>query len=193
MQNIQLAEASRFMREAQVDFKTREDGEDRYIEGYFSVFDSEYQIWDDWIEIVKHGAFKDTLLKDDIRALINHDTTLVLGRNTAGTLELEEREQGLFGRVKINPNDQDAMNVYARVQRGDVSQCSFGFDVLDLDTEVRDGVNYNYLTKVKLYEVSVCTFPAYTDTAVEARNAAAKNRRSTELWKAQQLKKLRRE
>ena len=200
MDEIRLSNASRFAMDATADFKTREDGEDRIIEGYFSVFDTEYRVWDDWTEVVRQGAFKETLRKDDIRALVNHDTTLVLGRNTADTLELREDDHGLFGRIKVNPNDQDAMNLYARVQRGDVTQCSFGFDVLDNETEIRDGITYTYLTKVKLYEVSCCTFPAYTATAIQARNAAAFETRkaearheSVEAWKAEQLKKLRKE
>lgn len=200
MAELRLCNASRFAIDATADFKTREDGEDRIIEGYFSVFDSEYQVWDDWTEVVKQGAFRETLKKDDIRALVNHDTTLVLGRTTADTLELREDEHGLFGRIKVNPNDQDAMNLYARVQRGDVTQCSFGFDVLANETEKRDGITYTYLTDVKLYEVSCCTFPAYTATEIQARNAAAYKTRMTEdkhaaveQWKTEQLKKLRKE
>lgn len=200
MGDIRLAGASRFSIDAAADFKTRADGEDLYIEGYFSVFNSEYKVWEDWTEVVRKGAFAETIRKDDIRALINHDTTLVLGRNTAGTLELQEDEHGLFGRVKVNPNDQDAMNVYARVQRGDVTQCSFGFDVLDNDTEVKDGVNYTYLTRVKLWEVSVCTFPAYQETEVQARNAAAYEerrrealKRDVDAWKARTIERLRKE
>lgn len=200
MAELRLCNASRFAIDATADFKTREDGEDRIIEGYFSVFDSEYQVWDDWTEVVKQGAFRETLKKDDIRALVNHDTTLVLGRTTADTLELREDEHGLFGRIKVNPNDQDAMNLYARVQRGDVTQCSFGFDVLANETEKRDGTTYTYLTEVKLYEVSCCTFPAYTATEIQARNAAAYKTRmaedkheAVERWKTEQLEKLRKE
>lgn len=200
MAELRLCSASRFAIDATADFKTREDGEDRIIEGYFSVFDSEYQVWDDWTEVVKQGAFRETLKKDDIRALVNHDTTLVLGRTTADTLELREDEHGLFGRIKVNPNDQDAMNLYARVQRGDVTQCSFGFDVLANETEKRDGTTYTYLTEVKLYEVSCCTFPAYTATEIQARNAAAYKTRmaedkheAVERWKTEQLEKLRKE
>lgn len=197
MEQIRLAQASRFAMDAAANFKTREEGEELFIEGYFSVFNSPYEMWDDYTEIVRNGAFRETLRKDDIRALINHDTTLVLGRTTAGTLELSEDEHGLFGRIRVNRNDQDAMNAYARVQRGDVTQCSFGFDVEAFDTEVEEGHETCYLTRVKLYEVSVCTFPAYTDTEVQARNAAAVSERraaakreAVEEWRAAALKKL---
>lgn len=150
-------------------FTTREDGEDLRIEGYFAVFNSNYQISETMSESIAPGAFDGTL-SDDIRALIDHETRLVLGRNSAGTLELRQDERGLWGSVKINPNDQDAMNLLARVRRGDVNQCSFGFDILSEETDFRpDGSVHWTITSVKLYEVSVCTFPAYAETSVQAR------------------------
>ena len=151
------------------DFKTREDGEELRIEGYFAVFNSNYDIFIDMSESVAPGAFSDTL-GDDIRALIDHETMYVLGRNRAGTLELREDSHGLWGSILLNPNDQDAMNLYARVKRGDVNQCSFGFDILDEETEFFDDGSVHWtIKKVKLYEVSVCTFPAYAETSVMAR------------------------
>lgn len=151
------------------DFKTREDGKDLRIEGYFAVFNSTYEMWPGATESIAEGAFDGTL-GDDIRALIDHETRLVLGRNSAGTLELKQDSHGLWGSILINPNDQDAMNLYARVQRGDVNQCSFGFDILDEETEfLEDGSVHWTIKQVRLYEVSVCTFPAYTETSVQAR------------------------
>ena len=110
-------------------FKTREDGEVKRIEGYFAVFNSVYEITPDMTESVAAGAFSKTL-DGDVRALIDHETMYVLGRNQAGTLELREDDKGLWGSILINPNDQDAMNLYSRVERGDVNQCSFGFEIL---------------------------------------------------------------
>ena len=159
----------RQMRSIASDFKTREDGEEKRIEGYFAVFNSNYQIWNDWSESVAPGAFTDTL-GDDIRCLIDHETMYVLGRNKAGTLELREDSHGLWGSVLINPNDSAAMDLYARVQRGDVNQCSFGFDILDEETEYRDDGSVHWtIKKVKLYEVSCVTFPAYAETSIQAR------------------------
>ena len=109
-------------------FQTREAGDDLYIDGYFAVFNEEYQLWDDVSEIIKPGAFTNSI-SGDIRALINHDTSLVLGRTKSGTLTLKQDERGLWGSVRINRDDVDAMNLYARVQRGDVDQCSFGFAI----------------------------------------------------------------
>lgn len=182
----------RQVRSAASKFETREDGGALKIEGYFAVFNSNYQIFDDLSESIAPGAFDDTL-GDDIRALINHDSSLVLGRNTAHTLDLRQDGHGLWGSITINPNDQDAMNLYARVQRGDVDQCSFGFDILSEDYDVReDGSVHWTIRKVRLYEVSVCTFPAYEETNVKARSAQRDEikKRSLEAWKVQTLAKL---
>ena len=174
-------ETMRQIRSIESKFTTRDDDGALHIEGYFAVFNSVYQIWDDMSESVAPGAFTDTL-GGDVRALIDHETRLVLGRNTAGTLQLREDSHGLWGDILINPNDQDAMNLYARVQRGDVNQGSFGFDILEQETEFRDDGSVHWtIKKVKLYEVSVCTFPAYAETSVQARKDdldAAKKRRA---------------
>lgn len=175
-------------------FKIRQEGQEKRIEGYFAVFGPEYEIFPGAFESVDPHAF-DEALGDDVRALIDHDTRLVLGRTAAGTLTLRADETGLWGSVLVNESDQDAMNLFARVQRGDVSQCSFGFDILDeTPPENRaDGTVHWTIRKVKLYEVSVCTFPAYQDTGVEARRAdfESARRRQLDAWKQSVLKKIR--
>lgn len=146
-----------------------EQDNEMYIEGYFAVFNTETELWKGAFESISPGAFDETL-SNDIRALINHDTNLVLGRNKAGTLELKVDSRGLWGRIKINPNDTDAVNLYERVKRGDVDQCSFGFNILEEDVEFRDDGTAKWtLKKVDLHEVSVVTFPAYENTGVQAR------------------------
>lgn len=174
-------------------FKTRtlETGEP-VIEGYFAVFNSDYPLWEGASERVAPGAFAETL-GGDIRALCDHDTRIVLGRTVAGTLTLSEDERGLFGAIKVNPADTEAMNLYARVQRGDVSQCSFGFDILDEEYIIKpDGSELWLIRKVKLYEVSVVTFPAYEETSVSARSADTPARRERRLaaWKKNMKEKL---
>ena len=143
-------------------------------------------------ESIDPHAF-DEALDDDIRALTNHDTTLVLGRTAAGTLSLKVDEQGLFGSILVNPNDTDALNLYERVQRGDVNQCSFGFDILDEETEFTEDDKIHFtIKKVKLYEVSCCTFPAYKDTSIEARAAHGEELKKTRAlkWKESMLARL---
>jgi HK97 family phage prohead protease len=175
----------RQVRSTQTNFTTREDSNDLIIEGYFAVFNSNYEIYAGMSESIAPGAFKNTLA-DDIRALVNHDSTLVLGRTSAHTLELREDEHGLWGRIVINPNDSDAVNLYERVKRGDVSQCSFGFDILSEETEFSDNGDVHWTIKeVKLYEVSCCTFPAYEQTNIDARSAekAEMQKRKNEAWR----------
>lgn len=169
----------------QTQYRAAEENGEPYIEGYFAVFNSIYVIAPGLTESIAPGAFSETLERD-IRALTNHDTTLVLGRTKAETLELREDAPGLWGRVRINREDSDAMNLYHRVQRGDVDQCSFGFDILEEDVETRgDGSVHFTIKKVELYEVTVATFPAYEETAVSARSAQAEQikRRAAQAWK----------
>ena len=163
------------------------------IEAYFAVFGDRYEFAKGCYETIDPAAF-DGQLNGDVRALADHDSRLVLGRTTAGTLTLRADAHGLWGSISINEKDQDAMNLYARVQRGDVSQCSFGFEILDEEciTEA-DGSLHYVIRKVKLYEVSVVTFPAYKDTIAQARSQSVKEfkQRDFERWKAEMLAKLR--
>lgn len=173
-------------------FETRESGEERKIEGYFAVFNSNYDIGDDMSESIAPGAFTNTLA-DDIRALVNHDSTLVLGRTTAHTLELRQDEHGLWGSISINPKDADAVNLYERVKRGDVSQCSFGFDIVKQESEVRDDGHVHWtIREVKLYEVSCVTFPAYEETNVSARSKERDDilKRKVEAWRENMKERL---
>lgn len=180
------------MRAAASGFEAREEDGGPCIEGYFAVFGSHYELWPGASESVAPGAFAATL-GGDVRALVDHDTRLVLGRSRAGTLELREDSHGLWGRVSINPDDSDAMNLYHRVKRGDVDQCSFGFDIVKEDTEVRgDGSVHWTLRDVRLHEVSVVTFPAYEETGVSARRRdyEAIQRRRDEAWREKMRRRM---
>ena len=166
-------------------FETRSDDTGMYIEGYFSVFNSNYEIYPGCTESVAPGAFSNTL-GGDIKALCDHDTRLVLGRNKSGTLELREDSHGLWGRITINPNDSDAVNLYERVKRGDVDQCSFGFDIREEEADFRDDGSVHFTIRdVELYEVSVVTFPAYSETSVSARKQDVEEiqKRKLDAWK----------
>lgn len=159
-------------RSFQADLKTRdvEESDEKIIEGYFAVFNSQTELWQGAFEEIDGAAFDNTL-SNDIRALINHDTGLVLGRNKSGTLELKTDARGLWGKIRINENDTDAMNLFQRVKRGDVDQCSFGFNILSEETEFKDDGTVKWIIKeADLHEVSVVTFPAYAETGVQARH-----------------------
>lgn len=174
---------NRQTRSLQTELKTRAEGDnqDMFIEGYFAVFNAETELWPGAFEQLAPGAFDETL-SNDIRGLINHDTTLVLARNKSGTLELKTDSRGLWGRIKINPNDSDAVNLYERVKRGDVDQCSFGFNILQESVDFRDDGTVKWtIEKVDLHEVSVCTFPAYEETGVQARKAEVTQHKQRQL------------
>lgn len=182
----------RQLRTVATEFQIREDGDAPHITGYFAVFNSNYEIAPGMSESIRPGAFSRTL-SGDIRALINHDTTLVLGRTKAHTLELREDERGLWGDITINRNDGDAMNLYERVRRGDVDQCSFGFEIVSEETDFRDDGSVHWtITEVNLFEVSACTFPAYEATNISAREAErdAMAARKLDAWKNHMLEVL---
>lgn len=165
--------------------RTDETG-DLYINGYFAVFDSDYELWPGATESIAPGAF-DESISGDVRALYNHNDDIILGRTSAGTLKLEQTSRGLWGEIKINQKDSDAMNAYERIQRGDITGCSFGFDIEREEfRENPDGTyHWTILSVNPLYEVSPCVFPAYTETSVQARKRDVEQlqQRRAEAWK----------
>lgn len=156
-------------------YKTREEPSgEKYIEGYFAVFGQETEIWTGWYEQIAPGAFKDSLLNNDIRCLFNHDHNLVMGRNKAGTLSLREDDHGLWGSVRINQEDSQALDIYARVKRGDITGCSFAFNPTSEEYSIDDVGNMHWIEKAAdLLEVSICPFPAYPQTEIQARQQQA--------------------
>jgi len=151
------------------------EGKDTHIEGYASVFDS----WSETLggelpfrEKVVKGCFAESIANDDIKALFNHDPNYVLGRNKAGTLELLEDERGLYVKIKP-PKAQWAKDLLASIKRGDVDAMSFGFAVILDKWYAAEGADVRELIKVKLYDVSPVTFPAYPATECDVRSVYA--------------------
>lgn len=171
MPPIKRDNAARTVRSRATEYKTRAEGDDLIIEGYFVVFGQPYQYWYGDEEVVDRHAFDDCDMTD-VRALTDHVTHMVLGRTTSSTLTLTVDDYGLFGSIKVNAADGDATNLYARTQRGDVDQASFGFDEEEVEpVTLPDGRTRWIITRIsKLWEISVCTFPAYEQTHVEARS-----------------------
>lgn len=153
-------------------FKTREETEtgDLILSGYFIKFDEVTELWPGYFEVIKREGVEKAIQNADIRALFNHDDSLVLGRTGNGTVALGVDDIGLFGDIIINKEDPQAVGAYARVQRGDVSGCSFGFIPIKIDTEERDDGSYlDTILELEIFEVSPCTFPAYPQTEIAAR------------------------
>jgi HK97 family phage prohead protease len=144
--------------------------QDGKIEGYAAVFGE----WADlgyFKEKIRKGAFKNTIKDADVRALFNHDANQVLGRNTAGTLELSEDSKGLQFRVNP-PATQWANDLQVSMKRGDIDQASFGFEAVKDEWDHNSEPIERELVEVRLFDVSVVTYPAYPQTSVSARSLA---------------------
>jgi HK97 family phage prohead protease len=139
------------------------------ISGYAAVYNSESDLlYGFFREVIRPGAF-DNSLKNDIRALWNHNTAYVLGRSTSGTLDIRSDAKGLYFEVDP-PDTQWANDLCTSIQRGDINQMSFGFEtVSDNWQSLEDGTEMRELLEVNLHEVSVVTFPAYQATSAGMR------------------------
>jgi len=151
------------------------------LRGHAAVFDT---IGDGgWFEEqIAPGAFTNSIKKDDVRATFNHDPNYVLGRNGTGTLSLVEDEKGLY--VEIDPPDTQLVRdlVLSPVVRGDISQMSFAFAIIRDSWEKReDKKDLRTLEEVKLYDVSVVTYPFYEQTDVALRSHEQWQKRMTPL------------
>ena len=154
------------------DFRIADDGDGERIEGHAAVFNQDTPIMF-FTERIRPGAFKKTLREGDIRALYNHDPNLVLGRNKAGTLKLKEDEEGLATVIKP-PNTTYAADLKEVMRRGDVDQMSFGFETVKEEwDESNPNMPVRMLVEVKLWDVSVVTFPAYPQTSAAVRQRMA--------------------
>lgn len=159
--------------------RAESDGDKKYLTGYAAKFGTRSEDLGGFRETINPKAFDRALKeKQDVRALVNHDSSKVLGRSSAGTLELGTDATGLKYRVLL-PNTTYAHDLHESVRRGDVSQSSFGFitkrDSWGDDPDAEDGMpgTMRELHDVDLFDVSPVTFPAYADTEVKARGAAA--------------------
>ena len=138
------------------------------LSGHAAVFNKLSEDLGGFREKIKRGTFKDTIEEDDARGIFNHDSNIVLGRQGNGTLELKEDRTGLA--FKLFPPDTQLVRdmVVAPIERGDVTQMSFGFRTLSDSWSTVDGEEIRELQKVTLIEISPVTFPAYPDTDVNS-------------------------
>lgn len=183
----------RYLKMHDISTRTDDNSDDLYVEGYFSVFNDVYQVWDGATESIRPGAFTESV-NGDVRALYNHNTDLILGRTSAGTLELKQDDKGLWGRIKLNRKDTEALNVYERIKRGDITGCSFGFDIEKEERTITENGDVHFeIVKVNpLYEVSPCVFPAYENTRIVSRGKDVETikQREHDVWVERMKKKL---
>ncbi len=145
------------------------DDEKMIVEGYALRFNTLSNDLGGFVETISPEALKDADLSD-VRCLIDHDSSKVLGRTTSETLELKIDDEGLYFRAQL-PNTTYAKDLYENIRLGNINQCSFGF-ILDEDGDEfekreEDGLFKRTLRKIKsLFDVSIVTYPAYNDTDV---------------------------
>lgn len=161
----------RELRIVQNKIEVREDGDTRKIVGYAARFNElSEEMWG-FKEKIAPGAFKNALLNSDTRALFNHDPNYVLGRISAGTLRLQEDDKGLWYEI-IPPDTQWARDLLNSIERGDVKESSFGFNIVAGGDEWDESgdIPIRTITEVeRLYDISPVTFPAYPTTSTGLR------------------------
>lgn len=146
------------------DFEIRETNDGMTFSGYAAVFDSPSEPLP-FTERINPGAFKRSLrARNDVKLLWNHDTGIVLGSTRAKTLSLIEDARGLKVEAQL-PNTSAGRDAAELLKRGDVDSMSFGFSVpAGGDSWNADG-SERTLKNVRLHEVSIVAFPAYSGTA----------------------------
>jgi len=144
--------------------EVREEGEGMRFSGYAAVFNSPSEPLP-FIERIAPGAFRKSLrARNDIKFLWNHDAGEVLGSTRAGTLTLTEDARGL----KVDgmlPNTSRGRDVAELLRRGDVDAMSFGFSVPSGGDDWSSDGSERTLNSVRLFEVSLVSWPAYSSTA----------------------------
>jgi len=153
------------------EFRVMNDGKVK-VRGLAAVFNSLSENLGGFRERIEPGAFDD-VLKDDVRAMFNHDPNMILGRSKSGTLKLEVTPEGLAYEYE-DPDTTYSRDLVKSLERGDVDQSSFGFQVKSDGQEWRELEDGSYIRTIKkvsrLYDVSPVTIPAYPDTTVAKRD-----------------------
>jgi uncharacterized protein len=180
---------TRYLHQADLHMELRDDDLRPRLVGYAAVFDVLSEDLGGFRERVRVGAFTRSLREGaDVRALVDHNPSEILGRVKAGTLTLRPTAKGLL--VYIDPpNTTRARDLAESIRRGDVDGMSFGFRTVADEWHNEDGKEIRDLVDVDLFDVSVVTFPAYPQTEVGMRSLAARrywqvdlDRRRRRLW-----------
>jgi HK97 family phage prohead protease len=168
------------LRSATTQLRAAKSGTDFIVEGIAAPYNRLANMGQ-FREVIKPGAFQRSLSSGkDVKALLNHDTSKVLGRLQNGTLVLRDTADGLAFRCQLDVNNTMHRDLHASITRGDISECSFGFTVVENGddwAEATDERGKTYIRRtikdVNLFEISCVAFPAYSQgTVVQARSAA---------------------
>tara|TARA_R110001632_G_scaffold161651_3_gene280071 strand:- start:704 stop:1327 length:624 start_codon:yes stop_codon:yes gene_type:complete len=168
---------------SKLEYRGEGDNKKPYVVGHAAVFNSLSENLGGFRELIQTNAFDD-VLEDDVRALFNHDANLILARTKSGTLSLSVDDKGLRYEFDV-PNTTAGRDLLVSLERGDVSQSSFGFTVAEDNwDEDKEGRWVRNITKVKrLYDVSPVVYPAYpaADVAKRSLQEAIQKRKNDEV------------
>tara|TARA_Y100000015_G_C2384318_1_gene86563 strand:+ start:131 stop:757 length:627 start_codon:yes stop_codon:yes gene_type:complete len=158
---------------SKVEYRGEGDDKKPFLVGHAAVFNSLSENLGGFRELIHKDAFED-VLQNDVRALFNHDSNLILGRTKAGTLNISVDDKGLRYELDV-PQTTAGRDLLISIERGDVTQSSFGFRVLEDNwDEDDDGRWVRTIKKVKrLFDVSPVVYPAYPEATVAKRSLDA--------------------
>lgn len=148
--------------------EVRAEGEKRTLTGYAVVWDSDTTIGDYFVERIAKNAFTKAL-RNDILALVNHDSGRVVGRTKSGTLRLAQDDHGLKVEIDV-PDTTDGNDLWKLVERGDVSGMSFSFRATKQEWDESGDMPKRTVIEAELYEVTATSIPAYPDTTLALRS-----------------------
>lgn len=159
-----------FSSSMKVERRSEEQGGAIVIHGYASVFNKDSENLGGFVERIDPHAF-DSVLDNDVRCLFNHDPNVVLGRTKSETLKLAVDDNGLKYEYE-QPDTQAARDLTTLMERGDIAESSFAFEVEEEEWDTgENGIKTRLIKKVKrLHDVSPVTYPAYPDATVAKRS-----------------------
>jgi len=146
------------------------------LTGYAATFDKQSHDLGGFVEIIRRGAFSRSLRENpDVRAFVEHDVRNIIGRRSAGTLDIGEDAHGL--RIEISPPDTQAgRDVVENVRSGNLDGMSFAFKIPDKNKGQAWHFDKNpavrELLDLDVFKVSVVAIPAFPDTDVALRSLA---------------------
>lgn len=145
-----------------------------FLHGYGTVYDFPYEVMGGppygWVETITRGAcLRSVQHGADVRLLINHDG-IALARTRSGTLQLESDDIGLYCCApSLDPRSPTVQSLISAMNRGDMDEMSFAFKVIEQDWN--DDYSERQISEVRLFDVSVVTYPANPATVTNLRSA----------------------
>lgn len=144
------------------------DGGGVMLAGYAIVYDTRYQVGD-FTEMIARGAAAKTAREADVRLLVNH-SGVPLARTKSGTMKIESDDIGLRVEANLDPLNPSVMELRSAMDRGDLDQMSFAFRTIN--DEWTPGRKDRTIRELKLFDVSVVTFPANPTTVAQLRDTS---------------------